>query len=170
MCRSLKSLILIACMVIVVGRRPVSGQQSASKINGLVTDTSGAILPGAAVEVEQNGLKAVSDAQGQFTISNVAPGTYTLKVSYVGFSTFQMPVTVTGGQPANVTAVLLVASDSESILVTAERAPLPVWNQNVPSSHRAPTAVTCGLPSSLRVDSQVVREFTALSHGAGSIT
>jgi hypothetical protein len=38
------------------------------------------------------------------------------------------------------------------------RVPAPVWNQNVPSSHRAPTAVTCGLPSSLTVDSQVVRE------------
>src|SRR5690349_23904500 len=45
------------------------------------------------------------------------------------------------------------------------RVPAPVWNQNVPSSHRAPTAVTCGLPSWLRVDSQVVRE---LASGAGA--
>src|SRR3984957_17381105 len=45
------------------------------------------------------------------------------------------------------------------------RVPAPVWNQNVPSSHRAPTAVTCGLPSSLTVASQVVREFSA--SGAG---
>src|SRR5580704_5831919 len=46
------------------------------------------------------------------------------------------------------------------------RVPALVWNQNVPSSHRAPTAVTCGLPSSLTVDSQVVREFTASGAGA----
>src|SRR5690348_11919762 len=46
------------------------------------------------------------------------------------------------------------------------RVPAPVWNQNVPSSHRAPTAVTCGLPSSLTVDSQVVREFAASGAGA----
>src|SRR6516162_6649801 len=46
------------------------------------------------------------------------------------------------------------------------RVPVPVWNQNAPSSHRAPTAVTCGLPSSLTVDSQVVREFTASGAGA----
>jgi hypothetical protein len=46
------------------------------------------------------------------------------------------------------------------------RVPVPVWNQNVPSSHMAPTAVTCGLPSSLTVDSQVVREFTASGAGA----
>src|ERR1700680_993253 len=122
MYRSLKSLILIACTVMVVGLSPVNAQQSSGKINGAVTDTSGAILPGATVEVQQNGLKTVSDGQGQFSIPNVAPGTHTLKVSYVGFSTFETPVTVTAGQPTNVTAVLLVASDSESILVTAERA------------------------------------------------
>jgi len=46
------------------------------------------------------------------------------------------------------------------------RVPAPVWNQNVPSSHRAPTAVTCGLPSSLTVASQVVREFSASGAGA----
>src|ERR1700685_443311 len=46
------------------------------------------------------------------------------------------------------------------------RVPAPVWNQNVPSSHRAPTAVTCGLPSSFTVASQVVREFLASAAGA----
>ena len=42
----------------------------------------------------------------------------------------------------------------------------PVWNQNVPSTHSAPTGVTCGLPSSFTVDSQVVRELCA--SGAGT--
>src|SRR5438067_12410823 len=46
------------------------------------------------------------------------------------------------------------------------RVPTPVWNQNAPSSHRAPTAVTRGLPSSLMVDSHVVREFAASGAGA----
>jgi hypothetical protein len=41
----------------------------------------------------------------------------------------------------------------------------PVWNQNVPSTQRAPTAVTCGLPASLTVDSHVVREFAASGRG-----
>src|SRR5579875_1965188 len=46
------------------------------------------------------------------------------------------------------------------------RVPPLVWNQNLPSSHRAPTAVTCGLPSWLMVHSQVVREFRASGAGA----
>src|ERR1700735_1041999 len=44
--------------------------------------------------------------------------------------------------------------------------PAPVWNQNVPSSHMAPTGVTCGPPSSLMVVSHVVRELRASGAGA----
>src|SRR5262249_53661326 len=47
------------------------------------------------------------------------------------------------------------------------RVPAPVWNQNVPSSQTAPTAVTCGLPSSLTRDSHVVQEFGASDRGVG---
>src|SRR5438552_8226257 len=45
------------------------------------------------------------------------------------------------------------------------RVAAPVWNQKVLSTQRAPTAVTCGLPSSLTVLSHVVREFAP--SGAG---
>jgi TonB-dependent receptor len=116
------SLVWVVVTIIVASPIPVSAQQSPGRINGAVTDTSGAILPGASVIIEELGLRAVSDAQGQFTIPVIAPGIYTLKVSYVGFSTFQTPVTVVAGQPSNVTAVLTVGSDSESVIVTAERA------------------------------------------------
>src|SRR4051794_20714103 len=42
----------------------------------------------------------------------------------------------------------------------------PVWNQNVPSNQIAPTAVTCGVPSSLTVASHLVRELCASASGA----
>ena len=46
------------------------------------------------------------------------------------------------------------------------RVRVPVWNQKVPSSQTAPTAVTCGLPSSLTVVSHVVRALCASGAGA----
>src|SRR3954447_14469170 len=46
------------------------------------------------------------------------------------------------------------------------RVPEPVWNQNAPSSQRAPTAVTCGLPSALIVVSHFVRALCASGAGA----
>jgi len=112
-------LLLVMTMVVL---RPVQAQQTTGKISGSVTDTSGAILPGASVEVQQKGPSAVSDGQGKFTIPNLPPGSYTVMVSYVGFSPFQTSVTVAAGQTAHLNAVLNVASANESVIVTAERA------------------------------------------------
>src|SRR5258705_6509331 len=64
----------------------------------------------------------VSDAQGQFFINNLEPGTYTVEISYVGFAAVKKDVLVVAGQTANVDAKLEVASVNLEVLVTAERA------------------------------------------------
>jgi len=53
-----------------------------------VTDVNHDALVGARVEVQPNGYAVATDAQGAFTISDLAPGKYTLAVSYVGFNRF----------------------------------------------------------------------------------
>ena len=119
------SLFLLAVTIAVLRPTPVCAQQSAGKVSGVVRDAGNAVLPGARVEVQQKGQVAASvatDGQGQFTISNLMPGSYALTVSYVGFSSFETVVTVTAGQMARVNAVLKVATESESVIVTAERA------------------------------------------------
>jgi len=119
--RTLVCSVWLAILFVVASAIAVSAQ-SPGRINGAVTDTSGAVLPGATIVLEENGQKTASDAQGQFSIPVVAPGIYTLKVTYVGFSSYETPVTVKAGQPSNVSAVLTVGSDAESVIVTAERA------------------------------------------------
>ena len=89
-------------------------------IAGTVKDSSGAVLPGARVQVEQ-GPSGVSDAQGQFLIGNVSPGSHKITVSYVGFSPFDSPVTVTAGQIVHLDAVLTVSSQTSSVTVTGGR-------------------------------------------------
>jgi TonB-dependent receptor len=89
-------------------------------IAGTVKDSSGAVLPGARVQVEQ-GPSGVSDAQGQFLTGNVSPGTHKITVSYVGFSPFDSSVTVTAGQIAHLDAVLTVSSQTSSVTVTGDR-------------------------------------------------
>jgi TonB-dependent receptor len=91
-------------------------------IAGTVKDSSGAVLPGARVELQQKGPSAVTDAQGQFIISNLAPGSYTLVVSYVGFSSFSTSTTVVAGQIAHVDAALQVESTSQIVTVSGDRA------------------------------------------------
>jgi TonB-dependent receptor len=119
------TLTLIAVTITVLGLAPVAAQESTGRISGVVTDANSAVLPGARVEAQQKGsvvASAITDGQGQFTISYLAPGDYTLVVYYVGFSKFETPVTVSAGKLARVTAVLNVGSENESVLVTAERA------------------------------------------------
>jgi hypothetical protein len=57
-------------------------------------------LPGARVELQPQGSSAVTNGQGQFTISGVAPGQYKLSVNSVGFAPFSTDVTVAAGQTA----------------------------------------------------------------------
>jgi TonB-dependent receptor len=96
-------------------------QNSSGIITGSVVDPAGSILIGAKVEIEPSGRQAVTNDQGQFRISGVAAGQYTLTASYVGFSASTNSVTVTAGQTTNLVAALKVSSQSDSVMVTAPR-------------------------------------------------
>lgn len=98
-------------------------QGAPGAITGTVTDSSGAVLKGAHVSVQSQDINVASDEEGLYVIKGLAPGKYTLTISYVGFATFQKEgVTVAAGQTTNVAAQLKVNSVNESVLVTAPRA------------------------------------------------
>jgi TonB-dependent receptor len=120
--RRLSSIVVSLIIVSLFGVTRASAQQATGKITGTVEDTSNAVLPSASIELQPKGPSTTSDAEGQFAIVNLAPGSYTLMVSYVGFARFQTSVTVAPGRTAHVDAVLNVASEGESIIVTVERA------------------------------------------------
>ena len=54
---------------------PALAQSERGVISGTVTDVSGAVLPGARIELVPEASPAVSNAQGQFFVPNLAPGT-----------------------------------------------------------------------------------------------
>jgi len=100
---------------------PAAAQEGQGSIAGTVKDSSNGVLKGALVELQPTAARAVSDDQGQFRITDVAAGEYTLTVSYVGLSNFTRTVKVNAGQAASVDAVLNVASVTEQVVVSAER-------------------------------------------------
>jgi len=118
-----KSILVVFSMAVVllILEIPASAQAGKGAISGRVVDSGGALLQGARVELQPGGAAAVTSQQGEFTISNLATGDYTLMVSYVGFAPFSTMVTVTAGQVARVDASLKVASKNEEIMVYAER-------------------------------------------------
>ncbi len=97
------------------------GQERKGTISGHVTDVNHDALVGARVELQPNGYAVATDAQGAFTISDLAPGKYTLTVSYVGFKPFSKDVTVASGSVANADAVLDIETVNEQVIVPGER-------------------------------------------------
>ncbi|MGA8677732.1 MAG: carboxypeptidase regulatory-like domain-containing protein [Candidatus Acidiferrales bacterium] len=92
-------------------------QSSKGSISGHITDVGGGVLQGAAVKIQPGGLSAVSDSQGQFVVGSLPAGSYTITISYSGFSPFVKTLDLTPGQAASVDAVLQVASSNQAISV-----------------------------------------------------
>lgn len=90
-------------------------------VSGRVTDSAGAVLRAARVEVQPGGQFAITDDQGQFAIGDLAPGDNNITVTYAGFAPFTANVKVAAGQTARLDAALKVATATEQVLVTAER-------------------------------------------------
>lgn len=67
-------------------------------IKGRILDTSSQTLPGATIYIDSLHTGVVSDINGFYTLTNIAPGTYKVKVSYVGYSPVEMTITVPEGK------------------------------------------------------------------------
>ena len=104
-----------------LSRLSLPAQTSAGSIAGTVQDSAGAVFVSAKVVLQPSGRQTATDNEGQFRISNLPAGQYTLTVSYIGFAPYTTSVNVSPGQMVNVTANLKVLSAADSILVTAPR-------------------------------------------------
>ena len=67
-------------------------------LTGRVSDENGQPLPGANVRILETQLGSATDEQGTYRITNVKPGAYTLKVTYIGYETAIGRALVTEGQ------------------------------------------------------------------------
>jgi hypothetical protein len=95
-------------------------------ISGLVTDTTGGILPGVTVEAASPVLisgtvTAVSDSAGRYTVTNLRPGTYSVTFSLDGFNKLIREGLILSGDAAlQVNAQMQVGALEQSITVTGE--------------------------------------------------
>lgn len=89
-------------------------------IRGTVKDPNGLPLAGASVILEGTKKGSVTDASGSYSI-NVAPGTYTLVVSYVGIVTQRQTVTVSSGSVAEANFSTQNSGDLNRVIVVGSR-------------------------------------------------
>jgi hypothetical protein len=116
---------VLALMATVVFTSAMAFAQSGS-IEGTVTDQSGAVLPGVAVEASSPALieqarTTVSDGQGRYRIIDLRPGSYTLSFTLQGFQvTRRENIVLTTGFTASVNVTLQIGAVGETVTVTSE--------------------------------------------------
>lgn len=76
-------------------------------ISGQVTDTERHTLPGATIQIESLHTGVTADINGFYKLPNIKPGTYTLKVSYVGYTPIYKKVNVTNSNKVIVTYIVM---------------------------------------------------------------
>src|SRR6187549_2868751 len=118
MTRRLGTIALLALLSFSAG---LGAQESASSgISGQVVDSTKGAMPGATVTVTNAGTNAqrvvVTDAEGRFTVPNLPPATYSIRVELSGFQTSEIrDVTLRNGEIARPTVALGLASISENV-------------------------------------------------------
>src|SRR5215468_3526372 len=119
-------IVLIAGLTAGIGSRATFAQVAITgKITGVVTDASGAAVPGAAVTVKSAALLAVrstdTGADGSYLFDLLPPGSYEVSVTTKGFKGFnETGVVLTAGFTATVNAKLQIGEVTQTVQVEGE--------------------------------------------------
>jgi hypothetical protein len=109
------------CMFLLLLATPwLTAQTNTTSLSGTVVDTSGAIIPGATINIANAASGKIESTQtkskGEFSFEQLAPGTYEVKVSTPGFSELDEKVELLVSTPVNLT-FKLTAGSSEVVNV-----------------------------------------------------
>src|SRR5579884_706526 len=103
-------------------------QTSSARMSGVVTDETGAVLPGVQVTIRNSGTGVArvftTDERGRYVAPELVPGSYEVTATVTGFDTLvRSGITLTVGQDATINLAMKVGTVAEQVNVTAE-APL----------------------------------------------
>jgi hypothetical protein len=102
---------------------PMLYAQNKGSLHGQVTDPSGAIVPGATVQVSGAGkdYSTTSGGDGSYSFGTLPSGSYTLNVSVSGFTPFsETGVSVVSGTSRSLNIPLTIATQEQQVEVTAD--------------------------------------------------
>jgi len=118
-------LIVVAITGILLLMLPVATAQSMfANLSGTVTDSSGAVVPGVKIIIQDVNSKtsrqATSNSAGFFSVTSLPAGTYNVTVDAKGFQKWVATgVTLQGSDEKNISVVMKVGTETETIEVSA---------------------------------------------------
>ena len=136
-----KATIIAAVASLIVGTQVGVSQDIHGTIRGRISDAgSNEGLPSVNVKIKGTYYGAATDVEGNYVISNVNPGSYTLEVSIIGFKTVQRTdVRIQAGETLVIDQPMeeTVLSLGEEIVVIGDK---PLFNPELTASQRNVTA------------------------------
>jgi hypothetical protein len=114
-----------ACYCILLLAFRLLAQQTDASVSGVVSDSTGAAVPGAAVTAQhkETGVvtRAVTNAAGFYSLRPLPVGPYSLTIEQQGFRKYQREdVVLTTGQALELTVTMELGNVSETVTVTSE--------------------------------------------------
>ena len=144
-CAGLSAVVLVALLA----AAPALAQPATAAVNGFVRDAdTGETLIQATVVLEGLGRGAATNTQGFYTLGGLAPGTYTLRVSFVGFESVRREVALASGEALRVD-VSLRPEQLDEVVVTADE---PIEEERAPGLQTVSIDLVESLPSVFEAD------------------
>jgi len=115
-----------------------------SSLSGIVTDSSGAVIPNASVTLRSPAMPTArtvqTDANGHYAATNLVAANYQAQITALGFEQLQQSITLNSGQQDINNFTLRPGAASQTVTVSAELAPLLHETAPVSSTLRVPAA------------------------------
>jgi hypothetical protein len=130
--------VALVCIAGCIGLNRLEGQVATATILGTVTDSSGAAIPDASIQVKNVGTgitqSASSNAQGRYLVPDLGIGDYQLQASKTGFTTIvRKGVNLTIGAQSVVDFSLQVGQQAQTVTVEAAASQVETTNAAVSS-------------------------------------
>ena len=113
-------------------------QSGAGSIQGIVTDSTGAVIPGASIHVVQQGTNAISDTKtngvGFYQVPDLFTATYSVTISAPNMKTYVQVIDLLVDQHAVINPVMTVGAQSQVVKVVADAVQLTTTDSGAVSS------------------------------------
>ncbi|MFZ0516322.1 MAG: carboxypeptidase-like regulatory domain-containing protein [Acidobacteriaceae bacterium] len=110
------------------GSAALIAQQATTSLNGVVTDSSGAVLPNAVVSITRGAtgqtLKTTTNVHGEYSFHQLDPGTWTVSISAKGFGDQSKEGELLVSKPATINFKMGLQAIAQTVNVTGETATL----------------------------------------------
>src|SRR5262249_15165150 len=136
--RSLASLLCLAALLAAAGN--ADAQRTTAQVMGVVTDASGAILPGVTVTIKGPAIvgtqTSVTNDKGLYRFAALPPGDYSLTFSLSGFATLNREALRAGvGAVVEENVALKISQMAEEVTVTGETAVVNATTNQVSTNY-----------------------------------